>query len=186
MKLNIQLFAYTKKEWKDLPSKDTPILAADLNNIENGVVTKQDSLVSGTNIKTINGNSILGSGNLDILNMVYPVGSIYMSVNSTSPATLFGGTWEQIKDRFLLGAGDSYTAGSTGGEAMHTLTIGEMPPHSHEGKTYSGNNWDKKQWTFKSIYNSAEGSIGSTNTGGGQPHNNMPPYLVVYVWKRTA
>lgn len=167
MKLNIQLFAYKKKEWKDLPSKDTPINADNLNKIENQLETL-------TNLQD------------QLLNMVYPVGSIYMSVNSTSPATLFGGTWEQIKDVFLLSAGDTYTAGSTGGEAMHTLTIGEMPSHSHQCRTYSGKNWDEKQWTFKSVYNSAEGSIGSDAAGGGQPHNNMPPYLVVYVWKRTA
>ena len=61
----------------------------------------------------------------------YPVGSIYMSVNSTSPASLFGGTWEQLKDRFLLGAGDTYTNGSTGGESTHTLTVDEMPSHTH-------------------------------------------------------
>lgn len=64
----------------------------------------------------------------DIINIVYPVGSIYMSVNSTSPASLFGGTWERIKDRFLLASGDTYSAGSTGGEAQHTLT-NNMPPY---------------------------------------------------------
>ena len=64
-------------------------------------------------------------------NIIYPVGSIYLSVNSTNPQYLFGGIWEQIKDRFLLGAGDSYYAGSTGGEAMHTLTQNEMPRYSH-------------------------------------------------------
>ena len=62
-----------------------------------------------------------------IVNLIYPVGSIYMSVNSTSPATLFGGTCTQLQNRFLLGAGSSYTAGATGGEATHTLTVSEMP-----------------------------------------------------------
>ena len=54
-----------------------------------------------------------------IFDSIYPVGSIYMSVNSTSPETLFGGTWVQIKDTFLLSAGDTYTAGNTGGSATH-------------------------------------------------------------------
>ena len=63
---------------------------------------------------------------------VYPVGSIYMSVNNTSPASLFGGTWEQLKDRFLLGCGDTYSNGATGGEASHVLTEEEMPSHEHE------------------------------------------------------
>ena len=66
-----------------------------------------------------------------MLNAVYPVGSIYMSVNSTSPSSLFGGTWVQLKDRFLLGAGDTYSAGATGGAATHTLTAAEMPGHTH-------------------------------------------------------
>ena len=119
---------------------------------------------------------------------IYPIGSIYTSVTSTSPATLFGGTWTQLKDRFLLSAGDTYTNGATGGEATHTLTIDEMPSHSHgiygaltgETKpvTNTGNDWGvgiSNYWT-----------INTSPTGGDQAHNNMPPYLVVYMWKRTA
>jgi hypothetical protein len=78
----------------------------------------------------------------DIWKKIYPVGAIYMSTVNTSPATLFGGTWVQIKDRFLLSAGDTYTAGSTGGAASksytpagtvgnHTLTASEIPSHAH-------------------------------------------------------
>ena len=66
---------------------------------------------------------------------IYPVGAIYISVNSTSPGTLFGGSWERIQDRFLLSAGSSYSAGSTGGSATHTLTASEMPSHTH---TFTG------------------------------------------------
>ena len=122
----------------------------------------------------------------EILQIVYPVGSIYMSVNSASPATIFGfGTWEQIKDTFLLSAGDTYAAGATGGEATHTLTIDELPSHSHnlaavhyvaganDRQFSSGGNWQQQDFDTKT-------------TGGGQAHNNMPPYLAVYVWKRTA
>lgn len=71
----------------------------------------------------------------NMLSLVYPVGSIYMSVNSTSPATLFGGTWEQLKDRFLIGAGSSYAVNATGGSTTHTLTTSEMPSHTH---TFTG------------------------------------------------
>ena len=74
------------------------------------------------------------SGGVDVstvLDKVYPVGAIYMSVNSTNPKALFGGTWVQIKDRFLLAAGTIYKAGATGGEATHTLTESEMPSHKH-------------------------------------------------------
>lgn len=72
----------------------------------------------------------------NILKAVYPVGSIYMSMTDTNPNVLFGfGTWEQVKDRFLLSAGDTYKAGNTGGEATHSLTVDEMPSHKHTAKT---------------------------------------------------
>ena len=116
----------------------------------------------------------------------YPVGAIYISADSTSPASLFGGTWEQLKDRFLLGAGDTYSAGSTGGEATHTLTVGEMPSHSHEvrcvryrsgaGPNVSGNG------SLKYVHETFD----TYSSGGDQPHNNMPPYFAVYMWKRIA
>ena len=133
---------------------------------------------------------------LDTLNMVYPVGSIYMSVNSTSPASLFGGTWEQIKDRFLLAAGDTYSAGSTGGEATHTLTVDEMPSHYHRGMDIDGVyvfGWDSgtkvgfdfmRQTNYSG--NKTAERLSTLSTGGSQPHNNMPPYITVYMWKRTA
>ena len=119
------------------------------------------------------------------LNEVYPVGSIYMSVNNVDPGTLFGGTWEQIQDTFLLAAGSSYTAGDTGGEATHTLTVDEMPSHNHT--VSRGTNTGSTEWGLVR-YNTQNSSADTTriaNTGGGEPHNNMPPYLVVYMWKRT-
>ena len=111
------------------------------------------------------------SSSSSILNLVYPIGSIYMSANLVSPATLFGGTWTQIKDTFLLAAGNTYAAGSTGGEAEHVLTVDEMPEHSH-GLGY------------RNYKNMTTG--GTLSIGGSQPHNNMPPYLTVYMWKRIA
>ena len=115
----------------------------------------------------------------------YPVGSIYMSVNNTSPSVLFGGTWQQLKDRFLLGAGDTYTAGDTGGEATHTLTTSEMPAHSHDMKLISAA--VSSGTSFSRIASNGTPNSGlNTDTGGGDPHNNMPPYLVVYMWQRTA
>ena len=123
---------------------------------------------------------------------IYPVGAIYMSASSTSPASLFGGTWEQIQDKFLLAAGSSYTAGNTGGEATHTLTANEMPAHSHAiysgygdivsnvSDAYRYQRWGSSDRGWKT------GNLGTNSIGGGAAHNNMPPYLVVYVWKRTA
>ena len=126
----------------------------------------------------------------DIYNL-YPVGSIYMSVNSTNPSNYFGGTWEKIDDAFLWGTSDSAQLNMRGGESTHTLTVNEMPSHGH---TFSGVNTGA----------SSTGSLGSYpariwqdtapnwtgyfihNSGGSQPHNNMPPYYIVFIWKRVA
>lgn len=118
----------------------------------------------------------------------YPVGAIYLSVTDTDPATLFGGTWERIGGRFLLGADETYKAGSTGGEAEHTLTIDEMPSHNHSLDNYNtaaGNTtpYMTVQAQSKVGYG---GNVQTLNTGGGKPHNNLPPYLSVYMWKRVS
>lgn len=133
------------------------------------------------------------SGTNPLLDLIHPVGSIYWSTNITSPETLFGGTWEQIKDTFILAAGDSYSAGSTGGEANHTLTIDELPSHRHYlkyGNVYIGylnSNAVKSNSNALYKYNvSREDALYGEDRGGNQPHNNMPPYLVAYCWKRTA
>ena len=130
---------------------------------------------------------------------IYPVGSIYISANSTSPAELFGGTWEQIKDRFLLSAGDAYTAGSTGGEVTHALTVDEMPSHRHSSDSYqygypssftAEDNYCT--WVNNGTYGNNEpnqgesGPVRTSFVGGSKPHNNMPPYLAVYMWRRVA
>lgn len=129
-------------------------------------------------------------GSFNPLSM-YPVGSIYQSVNPTDPAELFGGTWERIKDVFMMAAGDTYKAGSTGGEAEHTLTEAEMPSHLHDyvldakgdGATGSPSCWYVDAGTIGSKL----GKVRRTNLrGGSQPHNNLPPYLAVYTWVRTA
>ena len=128
-----------------------------------------------------------------LLDLIYPVGSIYLSVNSASPDTLFGGTWEQIQGRFLLGMSSSYPAGSQGGEEKHTLTTSEIPSHSHVALYGLDGAVDDFLGGSNADYGVRPGSGTATNyayktssTGGGQPHNNMPPYLAVYIWKRTA
>lgn len=137
--------------------------------------------------------------------LIYPVGSLYLSAADTDPGVLFGGTWERIRDRFLLAAGTAYGAGTTGGEAVHTLTENELPAHAHnpanEAGYYgfitnsqkaftvgdmgvqsgSGRYYPYAPAAFDISRNTKTGSV-----GGGKAHNNMPPYLAVYVWKRTA
>lgn len=115
---------------------------------------------------------------------VYPVGAIYLSVNSTNPSTLFGGTWQRIQDVFLLAAGSTYSAGSTGGEATHTLTVDEIPSHDHSIGDISKRGVAAGSGVAYCYYKSS--TIETSKTGGGAAHNNMPPYLAVYIWKRTA
>ena len=170
---------------------------------------------------------------------MYPVGSIYLSVNNVNPGTIFGDTWEQIQDRFLLAAGSTYGGGSTGGSdththttAGHTLTVAETPAHTHTrgtmnitgelnyNQTYSGNIFSSdglvgaftsnntsaqdyyvngrspgSGWPENIIFDASRTWTGETSSiGEGSPHNHgntgssssLPPYIAIYVWKRTA
>nr|DAT96349.1 MAG TPA: baseplate protein [Bacteriophage sp.] len=138
----------------------------------------------------------------DIIDVIYPIGFVYISINNINPSTLFGGTWEQIKDTFLLAAGDTYAAGATGGAATHTLTEAQLPAiygefatavvGEHANKGVKGHAYGTNFGTFTSggiqgttVANQTQYGYGYS-FGYGQPHNNMPPYLAVYVWKRTA
>lgn len=134
---------------------------------------------------------------------IYPIGSIYMSVNNVDPSTIFGGTWEQIKDRFLLASGDTYNNGDTGGAATHTpsgtvgnhtLTIDEMPAHTHKlssSPSFQSAILGESQY----FAGTEEVEFNTSSVGGNQPHNHtftgtnadtMPPYLAVNVWVRRA
>lgn len=125
------------------------------------------------------------------IEIVYPVGSIYTSVSNTDPKLLFGiGEWEAIEDRFLLSAGN-HAAGETGGEETHLLTTDELPSHSHQYKRHSLDRNDSDPTTGKDAYGvsnkTLDERLGTTeSSGGNKPHNNMPPYLVVYMWKRIS
>lgn len=195
-----------------------------------------------------------------LIDLIYPVGSIYISVNSTSPATFFGGTWQAIENTFLVAAGSSYTAGGTGGAASHThtlnhthtyahthttpatttggtaITVAQMPAHKHNYRHYVSTecgyvpaNSRANSIVVRSDVNGISNTGGTFtdrtgtveyngnllyNTGGGQAHthgqiatttnsqststtsdastattsstSNLPPYLAVYMWKRTG
>jgi hypothetical protein len=127
----------------------------------------------------------------EIINLIYPVGSIYISINATNPETLFGvGTWVAFGAGKVLvgldaGQAEFDTVEETGGEKTHTLSIAEMPPHAHDfgGHLYwyegGGNNVAGN--TLNIGFKTATASA-----GGGSAHNNLQPYIVVYMWKRTA
>ena len=172
-----------------------------------------------------------------IVNLLYPVGSIYQSTSAINPSEYFGGTWIQLEGRFLLGVGAPGTnsdstygspsapttaftsaSGVKGGEESHQLTIDEIPSHTHttngmwagadqtsdyylvlqgDGNLvwyyYNGSSQTAKWHSNSSGYtgnlyrNWAFGIDGNSgNTGNSQSHNNMPPYKVVYIWKRTG
>lgn len=134
------------------------------------------------------------------INTIYPVGSIYMSMNSISPATLFGGSWTKIENRFLFACSDTHPKGETGGSETVTLSQSQMPSHSHyEQLDFEGfgvrnvasspgtGEGPGKVITFDNTGNSKqEYYIQTQVSGGGQAHENMPPYFAVYMWYRTA
>ena len=106
---------------------------------------------------------------VNLMDIVYPVGSIYHTTDSTSPATRFGGTWSAITSQFLIGADDAYSAGSTGGEATHTLSVSEMPSHNH-GMGYVA--YDKGHWGT----DGDDGANPGAANGDSTPFANGPRY----------
>lgn len=128
----------------------------------------------------------------ELLEIIYPIGSIYISTNNINPRLLFNiGEWEAIEDRFLLGAG-THIAGEVGGEETHILTEEELAPHHHHhtpnmltASVDTVNGFTVGQATNKE-YTKIASIADSEVAGGGQAHNNMPPYLVVYMWKRIS
>ncbi|MEE0357818.1 MAG: hypothetical protein UDN31_09500, partial [Phascolarctobacterium succinatutens] len=193
---------------------------------------------------TVNGKEPDTNGNVEvstvdvssIVDIIYPVGSLYWSKNPTNPATLFGGTWTQIKDKFILAAGDSYAQGATGGASTVTLTTAQMPMHTHgastdtagahnhtrgsmeitggmawsnltslQGAFYQGkyqpsygaanvhDDWKgidfaaSRSWSGATSYNGYHSHpVTVDNSGNGESHENMPPYVTYYCWERTA
>lgn len=137
----------------------------------------------------------------------FPIGCIYLSVNSKNPSTLFGGTWTQLKDRFLLGVGDTYTINTVGGASSvsfrprgtnggTTLTVEQLPPHTH---TVRQNSYNVGSGAGSTVLTYESGNVGheTSSTGSGSPHTHsftgekttietMPPYFTVYMWQRVA
>lgn len=125
--------------------------------------------------------------NFDLLDAMYPVGIIIQLTKPIDPSTFLGGTWQPLNGVFLLAQSQKFPAGSTGGEDTHTLTINEMPSHSHDTSMLYGHTWGSgNQWTAYSSGDVTNYRFKVDPVGGGQPHNNMPPYRSVYMWERVA
>ena len=164
-------------------------------------------------IQTINGIGPDSNGNVQLTGSggssfslldCYPVGSYYFSENSTSPAQLFGGSWARVTGRFLLGATDNGStgstllktaaaqAGSTGGAASHTLTLAESPSHHHtvakKWLVATSDSGSSDQAVIRKAYvsSAAAGTLNTDSKGSDGDHNNMPPFRAVYIWYRIA
>ena len=121
---------------------------------------------------------------------LHPSGSLYLSLDDTDPAAFFGGVWERIEDTFLLAAGSAYAAGSTGGEARHKITEAELPFFSFKQissiNPTTGTVRSASSGTSVDVVSGIHVQMDDISFGSTIASNNMPPYLAVYVWKRTA
>lgn len=212
-------------DWQDLPTNyedarysgdrkfemkkntDNTVSLTDVTVYENEDISR--TFFGAAEANQINGgmNKLVGAVN-DVINIMYPVGSIYMSVNPVDPSTLFGGTWGRIQDRFLLAAGSTFSGGTTGGnkDAVVVSHTHNLPSHRHtfaggtkvwttasgstesgaqisgSGKYYAATAKDDYKWLTAT--ESAAPSIDATGSDG--TDKNMPPYLAVYVWERLS
>lgn len=186
---NVNGYSYNADKIDTIYAEDLNSITAAVNNLEDeidGVPAQISAAVAAAVAAT--------------KDALYPVGSIYMNYSSsTNPATLLGfGSWTQFsRGRVLVGqaySGTFATAGSTGGAETHTLTIAEMPSHNHNGQLnvdtggrfgIGGSNTTGKGVATNGVNNVYNNSVQIPPQGGGGAHNNLQPYLVVYMWRRT-
>jgi len=187
-------------------------LVPDASSSVKGKVQLANSIeaIAGTNTTKAITPADLAAVLAAFLGTIYPIGSIYMSTSSTNPNTLFGvGTWAQIQGQFLMGQDGSHAAGSTGGALTKTLSTSEMPAHNHTATIASdahthniGRDTDGGSGTTRfTVHNTGVSGATATsptssdshthgatiaNTGGGAAFSILPPYVAVYIWKRTA
>ncbi len=204
----------------DIYFKDAFTIENDKLNLEVNDITA-DSIISKNNKFSLDseGNLVVktitptdGIANISGLgNLIYPVGSIYISTNSVDPSVLFGGMWELKKNRFLIGAGDNYSIGAIGGDTTFNtssysgltgstaLTINQIPSHQHNIQGYN-NSGSSVTWTDRAISYQANSKgyssgIRTSYVGGSEGHNHtlephqhsvsvLPPYLAVNIWER--
>lgn len=158
-----------------------------INEIKNDVYKKMATDINELQKQTYN---LKIEFQKDLLEKVHPVGSYYWSQKNISPEELFGGKWESIYGKFIFSTDSNHSVDSTGGEEKHYLTIDEMPNHGHSYtrfnySTYMCSNINAGNWTYP-FRKDSNFCVSSTTgyTGGSQAHNNMPPYITAYCWRR--
>ena len=181
-------------------SEDTALLREELAKkiaeLEKKVDSNKTSILDLTNKENSN----------NIFLKTYPVGSIYISTSSTNPSAIYGGTWERYgRGKTLVGLNESETEFSevnkTGGEKTHTLTINEMPSHNHQIGSGDGSNGliigsapesnilvgvNNYYIKYDGVGNGPSTYLNTYNVGGSSDHNNLQPYITVYMWKRVS
>lgn len=192
---NRGVWDYTGEKWMvysgsgiGSPTKTTSYTGTDygLRNIAIGT-TEPTGGNDGDVYIQYNGGDVMSS----IVDIIYPIGSIYMNVGHTNPAILFGGTWERVgQGQFLLGWSSDYTIGDTGGATHVSLSTANLPSHAHDTSQVCGNESSGYGLTqtggFKNRVLVTGSGYMSSSVGSGTVHGNMPPYLVVAMWKRVA
>ena len=158
-----------------------------INEIKNDVYKKMATDINELQKQTYN---LKIEFQKDLLEKVHPVGSYYWSQKNISPEELFGGKWESIYGKFIFSTDSNHSVDSTGGEEKHQLTIDEMPSHNHgyaifNYYSYMRSNLNSGSWIYPYRNDSNFSYYPTTNyTGGSQAHNNMPPYITAYCWRR--
>ena len=146
-------------------------------------------------ISQLNGNTLVDATFHEYINTVGAV--IFSFDNSFSPSALWGGSWSRVTNRFLIGSGGTYTTGGTGGETNVTITVNQIPGHSHVQKLavfgigqpimVEGPQSEDGYQVASQGAKSANGTPVQTEaSGGGQAHNNMPPYIGCNIWRKIA
>ena len=120
---------------------------------------------------------------VNLLDIIYPVGSVYITFKEISPTDLIGGTWELLENTFLYSSAGA--TGMTGGEETHKLTVNEMPKHNHYCNIGSSGASGSTCLTKYAQYRT-DGGWYTNDAGGSQAHNNVPPYITVHMYRRTA
>ncbi len=210
LKNDQEVFSLDDLYFKDAFTKTGNKLNLEVDNASIDCLTSKNNKFSLDSEGNLTVNSITTAQQLnfdkqEIGNYIYPVGSIYFSINSTNPASLFGGTWVSWGSGKVPVGVDTLqtefkTVQQTGGTKTHTLTQEQMPKHMHGAtiaKTfgYGGDGHFGQDSAFASGQNSGISNWSRTNrssdiaievAGGGQAHNNLQPYITCYMWKRTA